>query len=132
MCSSDLAGLEPTGRADRETWEALYSAYLDALFRASDPQPLPLFPIAPEDYTVGRDDTGFLVSAVQYLLSEISTLYDLPLAVEITGDFDAVTEEAIEAMQRYFLLPVTGRVNKRLWNYLVGAYSAEDLMREET
>ena len=125
-------GLPPTGRADRETWELLYSAYLDALFQASLPQPIPLFPIAPEDYTIGQGDTGFLVSTVQFLLSEISTLYDFPLAVEITGVFDGTTEEAIRTMQRYFLLPVTGRVDKRLWNYLVGAYSAEDLMREQT
>lgn len=126
------AGLPPTGRADRETWELLYSAYLDVLFRASLPQPLPLFPIAPEGYTVGQGDKGFLVSAVQFLLSEISTLYDLPLAVEITGAFDDRTEEAIRSMQRYFRLPLTGRVDKRLWNYLIGAYSAEDLMREQT
>lgn len=127
-----LAGLPETGIADEATWRLLYEAYLDALFGASEPLGLPIFPIAPIDYAVRRGDEGFLVSAVQYLLAGIATLYDFPLEVAVTGDFDEATERAIIETQRLFLLPPTGEVDKRLWNYLVGAYRAEDAAREQS
>jgi len=125
-------GLPVTGGADEETWELLYSAYLDVLFGASEPIGLPIFPLFPIDYAVRRGDENFLVSAVQFLLREISTLYNFPLAVEITGIFDEATERAVIDAERLFLLPPTGKVDKRLWNYLVGAYTAEDSAREQT
>ena len=125
-------GLPVTGVADEATWELLYTAYLDVLFGASEPAGLPIFPLFPVDYTVRRGDENFLVSAVQFLLREISTLYDFPLTVELTGLFDDRTERAVIEAQRLFLLPPTGEVDKRLWNYLVGAYRAEDSAREQT
>lgn len=126
------AGIPITGMADEETWDLLYAAYLEVLFGASEPACLPLFPLFPVDYTVKRGDENFLVSAVQFLLREISTIYDFPLSVELTGSFDEATERAIIEAERLFLLPPTGEVDKRLWNYLVGAYRAEDKAREQT
>lgn len=127
-----LAGVPQTGTADKETWDLLYEAYLDVLFGSSEPVGLPIFPIFPIDYTVKRGDESFLVSSVQYLLREISTLYDFPLEVQETGVFDDDTEAAVIEVQRRFLLTPTGEVDKRLWNYLVGAYKAEDAAREQT
>ncbi len=125
------AGVPVTGVADAETWELLYEWYLDVLFGASEPTPLPIFPLFPVDYAVRRGDENFIVSAIQFLLREISTLYDFPLPVEVNGSFDEATERAVIEAQRLFLLPPTGEVDKRLWNYLVGAYSAEDKARED-
>ena len=127
-----LAGLPETGEADRTTWELLYSAYLDALFGASEPLGLPIFPISPSDYTVKRGDTGFTVAAIQYLLWELRTIYDFPIAITVNGIYDESTEQAVKETQRAFLLPLSGEVDKRLWNYLVGAYRAEDTLREQS
>ena len=126
------AGLPATGVADAETWERLYGEYLDVLFGASEPVGLPIFPISPMDYAVKRGDNGFLVSSIQYLLGEISTAYEFPLEVTESGTFDEETEQAVIRMQGLFLLPPTGEVDKRTWNYLVGAYKAEDAAREQT
>lgn len=125
------AGISPTGVADEETWELLYETYLDVLFGASEPAALPIFPLFPIDYAVRRGDENFIVSSIQYLLREISTLYDFPLPVEVNGRFDEATELAAIEAQRLFLLPPTGEVDKRFWNYLVGAYKAEDAARED-
>lgn len=125
------AGVPATGVADAETWDLLYEAYLDVLFGASEPASLPLFPLFPVDYAVRRGDENFIVSAIQFLLREISTLYEFPLPVVVSGKFDEATERAVIEAQRLFLLPPTGEVNKRLWNYLVGAYTAEDKARED-
>ena len=126
-----LAGVPATGIADAETWELLYEAYLNVLFGASEPVSLPIFPLFPIDYTVRRGDENFIVSSIQFLLREISTLYNFPLQVEVNGRFDEATERAVIEAQRLFLLPPTGEVNKRVWNYLVGAYTAEDKARED-
>ena len=127
-----LAGLSPTGIADYETWRLLYSAYLDALFDASLPTRLPLFPVSPIDYAAKKGDSSFLVAAIQFLIDDISTTYGLRDKLPITGYFDEDTEESVKELQGLFLLPQTGEVNKRLWNYLVGAYVAEDVAREQT
>ena len=127
-----LSGIRESGVADALTWDLLYAAYLDALFQSSEPLPLPVFPISPDGYVLKRGDRGFPVTALQYLLSELSTLYDFPIPVEIGGEFDERTERAVIEVQRLYLLPPTGTVDKRLWNYLVGSYRAEDAMREDT
>lgn len=127
-----FANLPVTGTADRTTWEALYAAYLDTLFNASLPTPLPVFPLSPPTSTVKLGDNSFLVSSVQYLLLELETLYDFPAMLEISGNYDAETAKAVAYFQKLCLLPQTGEVDKRTWNYLVGAYIAEDAMREQT
>lgn len=127
-----FVGLPVTGSADRATWEALYAAYLDTLFNASLPTPLPVFPSFPPDFAVKPNDTGFLVSTIQYLLTELGTLYDFPLTVNIDGIYGSETVEAIRYFQKLCLLPQTGETDKHTWNYLVGAYMAEDASREQT
>ena len=125
-------GLLSTGIADFETWKLLYSAYLDVLFDSAEPTPLPIFPLFPIDYAIRRGESGFLVAALQFLIDDISTAYGIPTGLSITGAYDEATERSVKALQRLFLLPETGEVNKRLWNYIVGAYIAEDRTREQT
>lgn len=127
-----LAGLRVTGEADPVTWALLYEAYLDVLFGSSQPKGLPVFPISPADYRLKKGDVGFSVSALQYLLSELSTRYDFPAMPSISGIFDDATEDAVKETQRSFLLSPSGEVDKRLWNYLVGALEAESATREDT
>ena len=126
-----IVGLPVTGEADRTTWEALYAAYLDALFNASLPTPLPVFPHNSEDYTAKEGDSGFLVVSIQHLLNELTTLYSFPSPVTESGVYDRDTADAVAYFQRLCLLRESGEVDKRTWNYLVGAYIAEDASREQ-
>lgn len=126
-----FVGLPVTGTADRITWEALYAAYLDTLFNASLPTPLPVFPHYPEDYAIRLGDSGYLVVTVQNLLLELTTLYGFPAPIPQSGVYGKETADAVAYFQKLCLLPESGEVDKRTWNYLVGAYIAEDASREQ-
>jgi peptidoglycan hydrolase-like protein with peptidoglycan-binding domain len=72
--------------------------------------------------SLGLGDVGFIVAVIQYMLSELSVLYDEIDNVEITGTFDTNTEVAITEFQKRNLFPQTGRVDKRTWDRLVKAF----------
>lgn len=117
-----VAGLPVTGRGDKETWDALYLAYLQSLADHGRPEPVYIFPRFPETYSVGLGDEGLLISAIRYLLRELMIDYggafeDLPLL----GTFDTQTQGAVEKFQSLNGLPVTGRVDRNTWNRLVTA-----------
>lgn len=119
-------GLTPTGRADRETWDLLYLAYLESLAQTGRTHPLYLFPRHPETYSVGLGDEGLIISAIRYLLRELMIDYggafeDIPLS----GTFDTVTEDAVRYFQELHGLPTTGRVDRETWNRLVLAQQPE-------
>ncbi len=119
-----VAGLPVTGRGDKQTWDALYLAYLESLAAHGVPEPVYLFPRFPETYSVGLGDEGLLISAIRYLLRELMIDYggefeELPLL----GTFDTATEGAVEKFQALNGLPVTGRVDRATWNRLVQASS---------
>lgn len=121
-------GLTPTGRADQETWDLLYLAYLESLKSTERTEPLYLFPRRPETYSVGLGDEGLIISAIRYLLRELMINYggvfeDIPLA----GTFDTATEGAVKQFQALHGLPVTGRVDRETWNRLVVAQRPEAL-----
>lgn len=117
-----VAGLPVTGRADPQTWDALYLAYLKSLSDRGRPEPIYIFPRFPETYSVGLGDEGLLISAIRYLLRELMIDYggefeELPLL----GTFDTATQGAVEKFQSLTGLPVTGRVDRATWNRLAQA-----------
>ncbi len=119
-------GLTPTGRADKQTWDLLYIAYLESLASTGRTEPLYLFPRNPETYSVGLGDEGLIISSIRYLLRELMIDYggvfeDVPLA----GTFDTATEGAVKQFQQLHGLPVTGRVDRDTWNRLVVAQRPE-------
>ena len=124
-------GLTPTGKADKQTWDLLYIAYLESLAATGRTQPLYLFPRHPETYSVGLGDEGLIISAIRYLLRELMIDYggkfeDIPL----TGTFDTATEGAVQQFQRLHGLPITGRVDRNTWNRLVIAQRPEAFAAE--
>ncbi|MGM9641723.1 MAG: peptidoglycan-binding protein [Eubacteriales bacterium] len=116
-------GLPVTGVADRETWDALYEDYLISLENESAPSGFSPFPNKPSGYTIKLGDKGFLVSAIQYMLEEISVFFPIK-PVEVTGVYDDQTQDAVSEVQARYLLPVTGEVNKLTWNALVRLYES--------
>ena len=111
-------GFEPTGIVDKATWDAIYKEYKELselTDRASSPN---FFPAQPPDYEARFGEEHAFISLVQLLLRELSSVYDGFDDVQITGKFDAATEEAIKIFQQASMLPVTGRVDLRTWNRL--------------
>ncbi len=117
------AGLDPTGIVDRETWDMLYGAYKEDQKKCSPLTFVCPFLSHPSDYVVKSGDTGFLVSAIQYLLQEISIDFDFKPTVTVTGTYDEATESAVKVFQERNMLPVTGKVDRETWNRLADYYN---------
>ena len=118
--NNDLA---VTGVADRTTWDYLYAQYLLELERTALPDPIIPFPSYPTDYTVSMGEKSFLVSIIQYMLKELSAIYDVFDDVGISGEYDVATKDAITEFQRANMIDVTGEVNKKTWNLLSRIYN---------
>lgn len=112
-----------TGVADRQTWDAVYQAYLKELERIALPDPIIPFPSFPVDYKIALGEESFLVSIVQHMLQELSTIYDTFDAVKINGKYDDTTKEAIKNFQERNGLMPTGEVDKATWNALSRIYN---------
>lgn len=119
-------GLPVTGVADQETWEALYEDYLISLEEEAPPAGFSLFPSEPKDYALKSGDERFAVSAVQHMLEEISVFFPIT-PIEVTGIYDDATRDAVSEVQVWYLLPVTGEVDKLTWNALVRLYDSAHL-----
>ena len=115
-------GLSPTGTADEQTWNLLFSQYRSSLDENSPPLRVSFFPREPIGESVGIGDEGFIVSVIQYMLNEISVLYDNLENVEINGFFDEATQASVSEFQKRNLFPQSGRVNKKTWDRLVISY----------
>ena len=112
-------GLSPTGVADEQTWNLLFSQYRNSLEENSPPSSVPFFPREPQGQSIGLGDEGFIVSVIQYMLDKLSVIYDNLENVEITGVFDENTQAAVSEFQKRNLFPQNGRVDKRTWDRLV-------------
>ena len=115
-------GLLPSGVADRESWDALYSSYLASVRRFSPPKGFSPFPRVPEEYSLSMGDIGFVVSSVQFLLNEISIIQDDIDTLAITGIYNIDTARAVSIFQAARDLSVNGEVDKATWDMLVDTY----------
>lgn len=115
--------LAPTGVADRTTFELLYDQYLDILENSSLPNPIIPFPSHPINYAIKRGENSFLVAVLQYMLNEIGVVYNVFDALEINGEYDEATENAIRYFQTINSLSKTGEVDRKTWNTLSRIYN---------
>lgn len=115
-------GLPPTGLADQRTWTLLYDQYLVSIEEKSPPSRMPIYPRLPERDSLRQGDVGFPVTAVQYMLDELTTQYEGLENVPQNGIYGPETTAAVRAFQRRNLLPETGEVDKRTWDALIRSY----------
>jgi peptidoglycan hydrolase-like protein with peptidoglycan-binding domain len=116
-------GLEPTGVADKLTWDTLFSEYKKQTDIERNTRGLYLFPDTPTDYEVSLGEAWLLVNVIQLLLLELRVVYDIFENVSESGIYDEQTEAAIREFQRINLLPETGRVDAATYNRIVREYS---------
>lgn len=109
--------LTPTGKADITTFDLLYQKYLDSLSEFGLPEPLSIFPVRPDGFYFGLGAEGFPVGVIQYILRELSGIYDIG-GVEVSGNYDDLTSRAVALFQEKNRLFPTGRVDKTTWNLL--------------
>lgn len=111
-------GLPVTGTADRKTWDTLYTAYLASINKYALPVPIILFPSYPVGFEIKPGDSNFIVSVIQYILQELSVIFDNFDAVKINGDYDSETQKAVKDFQGRSGLESSGNVDKNTWDAL--------------
>ena len=116
-------GLEATGIADRETWDALYEDYLESLARFSPPKPFSPFFRLPEGDSLSLGDVSFAVAAVQFLLNESSQIIDTLDQIVIDGIYGNETRTAVSRFQEANGMLASGEVDKNTWDALVDTYN---------
>ena len=119
-----LRGLTVTGKADRETWERLYSDYRASLASNSPPRAILVFPLTPTGYRISPGSLGFAVEAIQRMLLELQHHYKELVGVTQTGVYDEQTQHAIRLFQERNSLPVDPGVGLLTWNALADQYNA--------
>lgn len=117
----NLYGISPTGTVDIETWDHLYRAYrgiLDSLgsdYFESSTSPYPGYPLR-----IGMELPA--VSELQKYLRLIASVYTETVPPEISGIFDILTQNAVEAVQLRLGIPSTGVVGSTTWNAITSLY----------
>ena len=109
--------LTPTGKADITTFDLLYQKYLDSLSEFGLPEPISIFPVRPDGFYFGLGAEGFPVGVIQYILRELSGIYDVG-DIEISNQYNNKTAAAVALFQEKNRIFPTGRVDKMTWNLL--------------
>ena len=109
--------LRPNGEINTATWNALRNSYQSEV--SSPLRAMALFPVGVTRYLSG--DTGSAVYMIQGVLQAIQTAFPTISPVEVSGIFDAATQDAVRQFQAYTPVPPTGEVDKATWNHLLSA-----------
>lgn len=116
-----LNGLEETGVADRVTFDRLFEAYEATTEKYSPPLCISPFPSTPDGYKLEQGSRAPIVKLIQFMLSEISAIYD-GISLTVSGVYDTETASAVSELQAVNLLPINGEVDKTTWDALARAY----------
>ena len=108
-------GLPETGNTDTATWNKIVRVYRSNIDSA--PEPYNVFPSA--RYVAGHGDKGQLIYIVQAMLNDIGEHYENAPCVDICGNYNTATADAVKLFQKRVGLPMTGKVDSGTWNMLV-------------
>jgi len=108
-------GLKDTGNTDSATWNKIVSVYRGYL--SGNPLPYNVFPSA--DYVAVSGDSGQIIYIIQSMLHDLSNGYENAPDVNVCGNFDDLTENAVKHFQKWAGLPQSGKVDSGTWNMLV-------------
>ena len=116
-------GFEPSGIADRTTWDALFNAYLNSINFHSPSTPVFIFSRNPDGFALRPGDSSIYVMILQYMLRELSVDYGDVLNVEQTNEYDEMTSQAIKIFQRINSIAENGITDILTWNRVTQAYN---------
>lgn len=123
--------LPVNGIVDEETWDILYRQYYGVnkeIFTDKEIFPITTVPFAGQTLYIGS--RGEQVRTLQEYLNVINNAQNGTSPIGVTGNFGRQTVQAVMAYQRGFGYPVTGRVNKAVWDSIANTY--KDVMSAET
>ena len=118
-----MRGLPVTGRADRRTWEELYTLYRASIAENEPPRTVAILPFVAGEILLQKGDDGFTVSVLQYMLRELGeNLVELE-DVEVSGIFDENTARAVRLFRKQNGLAEGETVDLVTWNTLVDRFN---------
>lgn len=105
-----------TGTVDFTTWNAIVKEYRSCIHCTKSPSSVTCFPSKMQEYKKG--DKGNMIIILQTILKSYKKYYKNYNDIELTGEFDDQTEEAIKNFQKLSGIPVTGVLDRKTWNTL--------------
>ena len=114
-------GLTPSGEVDFETWNLLHSieeARQDATKIARAVYVFPKY----EKYEIlpnAKDDTIYFI---QYMLNEILNDHDDFTKLELNGEYDVPTQNAVKILQRKALADSSSKIDANTFNLIADEY----------
>ncbi|HRR76061.1 MAG TPA: peptidoglycan-binding protein [Ruminococcus sp.] len=108
-------GLPETGNTDPLTWNRVVSVYRSYINSA--PVPYNVFPSA--KYVCSSGDKGELIYIIQAMLNDISGSYENFPVIDVCGNYNDTTMDAVKMFQKKTGLPQNGKVDSSTWNMLV-------------
>lgn len=115
-------GLPVTGEVNESTWNNLILEYEKETKSTNPPEFIAPFPSA--TYVLKKGDYGYLVYIIQIMLNSMADKFKNLPNVEINGNFDESTEEAVKTFQNLSKLEETGIVDIDTWNILSKTFNA--------
>ena len=115
-------GLNDNGEANPATWLAIvdvYRSFVENLAESLDIFPREIGKI------IAQGDDGLPVLVIQSILRTLAQKYPNIPPVEITGEYDEATAQAVREFQKITGLPQTGTVDRATWNLLAAVTAAE-------
>lgn len=117
--------LDVTGTVDRVTFERLLDAYRKSVALHAAPLPLAIFPRFPASGVIAPGEESRTVFIIQFILSELAIVFAEGNGPALTGVFDEATEASVRRFQKRSGLPVTGAVDKTVWDALARAFGRD-------
>lgn len=114
-------GLMPTGTADHTTWQSIVSDWHLSRPRREPPRPVAI--ALDRELLLGPGDTHAHLPLMQTMLSSLAGVWTEMPAALVTGTMDEETRLAVAYLQEKALLPVTGRIDREVWDVLSRAYT---------
>ena len=118
-----MQGLPVTGRADRRTWDELYSMYRASVAQNEPPRTVAILPFVAGEILLEKGDNGFTINVLQYMLRELGESLAELEAVEVSGVFDEKTARAVRLFRSQNGLPEGETVDLITWNTLVDRFN---------
>ena len=118
-----MRGLPVTGRADRRTWDELYTMYRASIAENEPPRTVAILPFVAGEILLQKGDEGFTINVLQYMLRELGESLAELEEIEINGVFDEKTARAVRLFRAQNGLTEGETVDLVTWNTLVDRFN---------
>ncbi len=122
-------GLPITGVTDQNTWDEIVKQYELALIENSSPQAIDTSLGCAHPFSKG-DSSPYLLLA-QCMLQEIARKFGCVCCPELNGTMDELMQNSVSDFQLLCDLPMSGKLDKLTWKYLVLHYPFAVIFEEK-